>query len=108
MVSCLKHGAATAEPLDLHSDLGELVAGQAPNGDVLFIVTLPNRNVSGRAIQALRKKKTEAGLGGIMTTSTVDNGFVLVIAVGHEGVHGGMPSSASEHLARGCAMRRRA
>jgi hypothetical protein len=103
MVSCLKRGGAMAEPLDVHSDLGELVAGQTASGDTIFIITLPNRDLSGRATQALRREKSEAGLGGIMTTSTVDDGFALVVSVGHEGVNGGMPSSASEHLARECA-----
>lgn len=70
MVSCLKRGGATAEPIDVHSDLGELVAGQAANGDAIFIITLTNRNLSDVAIEALKKKKSEEGVGGIMTFGT--------------------------------------
>jgi hypothetical protein len=107
MVSCLERGGVTAEPLDTESDLGELVAGQAANGDVIFIITLSQRDLSERAISAIRKKKREERIGGIMNTSTVDNGFTVVVAVGHEGVDGGLPSSTSERLARECATRPR-
>jgi hypothetical protein len=107
IVACLKRGGATAEPLDTHSDLGEVVGGQAVNGDVIFIITLTSRKMSDLAIEAVRKKKKEAGVGGIMTSSTVDDGYAVVGVVGHEGVNGGVPSSASEELARACASRPR-
>ncbi|HEY2715120.1 MAG TPA: hypothetical protein VGI73_02755, partial [Solirubrobacterales bacterium] len=82
MVSCLKRGGATAEPVDTESDLGELVGGQAANGDVIFIITLANRNLSGLAIEAVKKKKSEEGVGGIMTSSTADDGYAVVGVVG--------------------------
>lgn len=107
MVSCLKRGGSTAELLNVQSDLGELVGGQAANGDVIFIITLTNRNLSDLAIEAVRKKKKEAGAGGIMTFSTVDDGYAVVGVVGREGVDGGAPSAASERLARACAGRPR-
>jgi hypothetical protein len=107
MVSCLKRGGATAEPVDTESDLGELVGGQAANGDVIFIITLANRNLSGLAIEAVKKKKSEEGVGGIMTSSTADDGYAVVGVVGQEGINGVVPSPASEELARECASRPR-
>ncbi len=106
MVSCLKRGGATAEPVDTEPDLGELVGGQAANGDVIFTITLANRNLSGLAIEAV-KKKSEEGVGGILTSSTTDDGYAVVGVVGHEGINGGVPSPASDELARECASRPR-
>lgn len=74
----------------------------------MFIITLTNRDLSDLAIEAVKTKKREVGAGGIITFSTVDDGYAVVGVAGHEGVNGGVPSSASEELARACASRPRA
>jgi hypothetical protein len=40
-----------------------------------------------------------------MTANTVHRGSVLVLVIGREGVEGGLPTAASEQLARTCAIR---
>jgi hypothetical protein len=107
MVTCLRHAGATAEPLEVDS-AHEMAGAYAANGDVIFILNLPNSDLSARATQAVREGMHEAGHGGIMTTSTVDRGSTLIGVIGVEGVDGGVPSAGSEELARECATRTRA
>jgi hypothetical protein len=81
-----------------------MVEARLPDGDQIFIGRLPSPGISEKSIRTVRRIRREEGLGGIMTASTVDRGWVLVLVIGREGVEGGVAAVASEQLARKCAI----
>lgn len=102
--TCLERSGAEVAIREVDST-SKMAEAHLPSGDLIFIGRLPSPNISGKTIHAVRKKRHENGLEGIMIASTVDRGSVLVLVIGHEGVEGGLPAAASEQLARVCATR---
>jgi hypothetical protein len=106
VASCLKRAGMATEIRDVDATL-KMVGGGTSNGDLVFIAKLPSPGVSARATHAVRRGLHEAGLGAIITASTVNHGWTLVIVAGHTGANGGVAALGSELLARHCALESR-
>lgn len=103
LVACLERTGADVEVRDVDSTF-RMAEAQLPGGDQVFIGRLPNPSIAEKSIQTVRRIRREERLGGIMTASTVDGGWILVLVIGHEGMDGGVPADASGRLARKCAI----
>ena len=106
IIACLEARGAEAELLDEGFGI-EAVGGRTPYGDAVFVFHTPDPETAARAIEAMKKTKEDADLGGVMLMSAVNGGATVVGAVGREGVDGGIPSDRSEALAKSCAVRPR-
>jgi hypothetical protein len=102
MLTCLKRGGAVGEIIKVDSK-HNAVGAHARDGDSIVIVNLPDPDLSEPAISAVKEEMRKAGLHGLMASSTLDQGSILIMVVGHEGLEAGVPSAASEELARRCA-----
>jgi hypothetical protein len=82
----------------------KMVQARFPNGDEALIGRLPASSIAERTAQAVREVRRREGLAGIVTSSTLDKGSIIVIVIGQGGVRGGMPQAASEQTSRRCAL----
>jgi hypothetical protein len=105
MAACLEGGGA-ADTQVYEEEVGEVALAVAPAGDVIVLANLPNPDSSARAERLLRRKLRAEGIRGAMLMSTVNSGFTLVGVIGREGVDAGVPTLASEELAKKCASQR--
>jgi hypothetical protein len=104
LLSCLERAGAEVDIRKIDSE-SRIVEARLPNGDQVYIGKLPSPRIAENAIQTVKRAREEAGPGGIVTASTVARGSILVLAIGREGVDGGVAAKASEKLARTCALR---
>ena len=104
IASCLEDGGAVETQIKEDSDFeGVIAPGVA--GDVILVLNLPEPGLIERATHMFRKEFRKEGLHGIMTTAAFNGGFTFTAVLGREGLNAGMPSIASEALAKLCATR---
>jgi hypothetical protein len=104
MVACLARAGGRAAPLEFQPGK-QLAAATAPNGDNVFILTLPSPDLAGKAKRTVHEAISESGQTGLMVSRTADGGLVFIAVLGVGGVNGGIPSAATEKLAHECATR---
>jgi hypothetical protein len=103
VASCLRRAGIVTETRTIVGG-STMIGGGTANGDLIFIVDLPRPGLSGHAANLVRRSLHGAGLGAIMTASTVNHGSRLVMIFGHKGADGGVPALGSELLAKHCAV----
>jgi hypothetical protein len=84
------------------------IGAQAPDGDVVVIITVPEDvaseyDVPGMVTGRLKRELHRLGRGGIWTSNTANGGSTYIGVLGVEGVGGGVASANTEILARQCA-----
>lgn len=102
IIACLTDSGLSAEPLAVESEV-EGVSAQAPDGDRILIINVPERGFSAAGSELLKKEARKRDEHRIITTTTVNEGLTLIGVLGVEGVGGGVASSSTEILARQCA-----
>jgi hypothetical protein len=105
--ACLSGAGLKAELLKEAEGMAAIGA-QAPDGDLIVIVTVPEEvaseyDVSGIVTRRIKRELRAIGRGGIWTSSTVNGGSTYIGALGVAGVAGGLASASTEILARQCA-----
>jgi hypothetical protein len=100
--TCLESAGAEVEPLASESE-GELIGAQAPDGEVILILNLPDSDLAREAKPVLRNA-LHASLGqGRIRISSANEGTTLIGVVGSAAIDHGAPSPAAQRLATNCA-----
>jgi hypothetical protein len=109
IVTCLNRAGLAAEKVEEEAE-AEIVGAHAPDGDTIVIVNMSEAiashpGVSYLLTQRLKKELHRVGRGGIITTSTVNQGSTYIGVLGVEGIDGGVAATSTELLARHCAIK---
>jgi hypothetical protein len=102
--ACLKRAGGHSQPLEFQPGKTMAVA-KAADGDDIFIIPLERPGEAEHARRVFKEAEIEEGQAGIEISRSVDDGYIFIAIIGVEGVDGGVPSVASEELAKECATR---
>jgi hypothetical protein len=105
--ACLNGAGLQAELVE-ETEGAAVIGAQAPDGDAVVIITLPEDLASEYDVAGMLTKRIKRELGklsraGVWTSSTVNGGSTYIGLLGVKGVGGGLASAGTEILARQCA-----
>jgi hypothetical protein len=108
---CLTGAGLAAQAL-VEKEGVEGIGAQAPDGDLIVIINLPekfasNPDLPGVVTREIKKELGKLGRSGVWTSNTVNGGTTYIGVLGVEGVGGGLASASTEILARQCATKPR-
>jgi hypothetical protein len=104
---CLNGAGLKAELVE-ETEGASVIGAQAPDGDAVVIITVPEDwaseyDVAGIVTKRIKRELDKLGRAGVWTSSTVNGGSTYIGLLGVRGVGGGLASAGTEILARQCA-----